>query len=174
MLGYWPEEEPGLRPDEAVQGAGFVPFKVWARTEDAALSPDGVWQGEANSPDCTRHSKSGVFAEPTSPEWREVVSGPKPKNFTKRSMQLALYITVLRPCRMNLLRSLSRCCGRPAWMAWRAMRQSSFRWLKSLRSRRRNKQRSPHLRKGAHWLLQSTWNGMGRRKSGYCGEGAPA
>ena len=58
-------------------------FKVWARTEDAALSPDGVWQGEANSPDCTKHSKSGVFAEPTSPEWREVVSGPKPKNFHK-------------------------------------------------------------------------------------------
>ena len=36
VLGYWPEEEPGLRPDEAAQGAGFVPFKVWARTEDAA------------------------------------------------------------------------------------------------------------------------------------------
>ena len=80
---YWPEEEPGLRLDEAAQGAGLVPFKVWARTEDAALSPDGVWQGEANSPDCTKHSKSGVFAEPTSPEWREVVSGPKPKNFHK-------------------------------------------------------------------------------------------
>ena len=40
-------------------------------------------KGRQTHPTAPGIFKRGVFAEPTSPEWREVVSGPKPKNFHK-------------------------------------------------------------------------------------------
>ena len=54
VLGYWPEEEPDPRPQEAAQAAGFVPVKVWARTEAVTLSPKGVGQGRPPALGATR------------------------------------------------------------------------------------------------------------------------
>ena len=92
----------------------------------------GVGQGETTSPARTGRYKRGVFADTASPEWREVVSGPKSKSFVAdKQVQPVLLHNRFEALADPNLQELVSVCHRPVLMGCLKMRQVYLRWLKS-------------------------------------------